>query len=216
MLDLMADEPLLVALVGRLYLGSDDFADNLARYATNPRFVGIRHRVRETDLDDESIMASLHSMVECNIALDMMIRGMTLADASVVAAAFPDLRIIINHVAGRPIDGTGPDSTWVQEIEDLARHPNVYMKISGLYQNTRLEPAVTDVSYYAPALDVVWNAFGEDRLIYGSNWPVSTMYGKYGPNVDIARSYLASKGEVALDKVMWRNAVKAYDLELED
>ena len=75
---------------------------------------------------------------------------------------------------------------------------------------------MTDVSYYAPALDVVWNAFGEDRLIYGSNWPVSTMYGKYGPNVDIARSYLASKGEVALDKVMWRNAVKAYDLELED
>lgn len=57
-------------------------------------------------------------------------------------------------------------------------------------------------------------AFGEDRLVYGSNWPVSTMYGEYGPNVDIARSYFATKGPVALEKVMGRNAVKAYNLKL--
>ena len=127
-----------------------------------------------------------------------------------------DLRNVINHVAGRRIDGTQPDSAWVQAIRDLARHPNVYMKISGLYQNTRLKPTVTDASCYAPTLDVIWDAFGEDRLVYGSNWSVSTMYGEYGPNVDVARAYLATKGEEALDKVMWRNAVWAYGLKLED
>ena len=90
------------------------------------------------------------------------------------------------------------------------------MKISGLYQNTQQKPVVTDAGYYAPTLDVVWDAFGEDRLVYGSNWPVSTMYGDYGPNVDIARDYLVTKGPVALEKVMWRNAVKAYNLKLKD
>ncbi len=215
MLDLMKDEPSLVGLVGRLDLRSDSFTADLARFAANPRFAGIRRNVAKADLADERIMANLRGLQRRNLALDVQLRrGMTLADACALAAAVPDLRIVINHLAGRHIDGTAPDSVWVSEMQALGRHPNVYMKVSGLYQNTRTKPAPTEVAHYTSTLDVVWEAFGEDRLVYGSNWPVSTMYGEYAPNVDIARAYFATKGQAALKKVMGRNAVKAYNLKL--
>ncbi len=217
-LDLMAKEPSLLALVGNLQLGAADFAQNLERFAAHPRFAGIRRfNLKAKDLEDAGIMASLRDLQARNLALDLaMSGGMTLADASALAAALPKLRIVVNHVAGQHIDGAVPDSAWVSGIHALAQHPNVYMKISGLYQNTKQKPAPVDVGYYASTIDVLWDAFGEDHLVYGSNWPVSTLYGDYKPNVDIVRAYLAGKPGAARQKVLWRNAVKAYNLKLED
>ena len=216
-LDLIAEESSLLALVGNLKLGAADFAENLARFAANPHFAGIRRFNLKAAQLDEPVLASLRDLQARNLALDLaMTGGMTAADASAIAAAVPDLRIVINHVAGRRIDGAAPDSAWVSGIHALAQHPNVYMKISGLYQNTGKKPAPTEVEFYASTIDVLWAAFGEDRLVYGSNWPVSTLYGDYKPNVDIVRAYLATKPEAAREKVLWRNAVKAYNLTLPD
>ena len=214
-LDLVAEEPSLLALVGNLKLGADDFAENLARFAANPGFAGIRRFNLKAAQLDERVLASLRDLQARNLALDLaMTGGMTPADASAIAAAVPDLRIVINHAAGRPIDGAAPDSAWVSGIKALAQHKNVFMKISGLYQNTQKKPAPIDVEFYTPTIDVLWDAFGEDRLVYGSNWPVSTLYGDYKPNVDIVRAYLATKPEAVREKVLWRNAVKAYNLTL--
>jgi len=216
MLDVMENEPSLLGYVGFLRLASEEFADNLAGLATHPRFVGIRGAVNKASLDDPRTMAALRDLQSRNLTLD--ISGPTeisLLEVSVVAAALPDLHIVIDHLGNKRIDGTAPDSVWISGIQALSRHPNVYMKISGLYQNAGKEkPALTDVGYYAPMLDVVWDGLGEDRLLYGSNWPVTNLYGEYGPNVDIVRSYFATKGAVALEKVMWLNAVKAYSLTL--
>ena len=217
MLDLMEDEPSLVALVGRLDLRSDSFTADLARFAASPRFAGIRRNVTRADLTDERIMANLRDLQRRNLTLDMALgQGMTLADARALAVAVPDLRIVINHLASRHIDGAAPDSVWAGEIQALGQYRNVYMKVSGLYQNTKAKPAPIDVAHYASTLDVVWEAFGEDRLVYGSNWPVSTMYGEYAPNIDIARSYFATRGSVVMEKVMGRNAVTAYNLKLDN
>lgn len=218
MLDLMADEPSMVGFIGHLPLGSEDFARNLARFAANPRFVGVRRFIlKEAALESEPVMTSLRDLQSRNLTLELVvIDRMRLGDAGAVAAALPNLRIVVDHVGGMPIQGTVPDSAWARDIRILGRHANVYLKISGLYQNTKRKPAPTDASYYAPTLDAVWEAFGEDRLLYGSNWPVTTLYGEYGPNVDIARSYFATRGPVVLEKVMWHNAVNAYNLALEN
>ena len=216
MLDLMENEPALLALVGNLDLNSEEFGKNLARFAANPRFVGIRRGVREADLDNERILTSLRDLEARGLALDIAISGgMSLAEVAAIAAALPQLTIVVNHVATRHIDGNPPDSAWVADVAALAKHPKVYMKISGLYQNTRTQPAPTDLEHYASTLDAVWRALGEDRLVFGSNWPVSTLYGEYKPIVDIVRAFLADKSQAAREKVMWKNAVQAYNLKFD-
>ena len=213
MLDHMKDKPTLLALVGNLALDREEFGDNLARFAANPQFVGIRPRIGKADLENPRVLANLRDLEVRNLALDVAIVGdMTLADVVAIATALPKMRIVVNHVATRHINGNPPDSAWVAAVAALRHHPNVYMKISGLYQNTRTKPAPTDLEHYASTFDALWKALGEDRLVYGSNWPVSTLYGAYKPNVDIVLAYLDGKPVEAREKVLWRNAVKAYNI----
>jgi len=89
------------------------------------------------------------------------------------------------------------------------------MKVSGLVEGSkhRNGDAPAGAGYYRPVLDALWNLFGADRLIYGSNWPVSERFAPLGRVQQIAVSYFAEKGQTALDKVFWKNAQTAYGLK---
>jgi predicted TIM-barrel fold metal-dependent hydrolase len=99
-------------------------------------------------------------------------------------------------------------------MESLASHPQVFMKISGLVEGTkrRSGDAPADAEFYRPVLDFLWKTFGADRLIYGSNWPVSERFAPLNRVQQIAMSYFAGKGQTALDNVFWKNAQTAYGL----
>ena len=71
-------------------------------------------------------------------------------------------------------------------------------------------PAPKDVAYYAPIFEVVYEAFGEDRIIYGSNWPVTDRGGEYGEQLAIIREYFAAKGKRVTEKLFWKNAAEFY------
>ena len=91
-------------------------------------------------------------------------------------------------------------------MQHAAEFPHVSMKVSALMENSQIQPARPDVDHYTPTLDALWAAFGEDRLIYGSNWPVCERAGTYSHCLDIVRTYFAARGQSASEKYFWETA----------
>jgi L-fuconolactonase len=114
---------------------------------------------------------------------------------------------VLDHLA-KPFIKRGALSPWKEQIETLAKSPNVCCKVSGMVteaDRTHWKPAD-----FAPYLDVVFQTFGEDRLMFGSDWPVCLLAGSYGQVHDIVATYLHSLPAKAQEKVMGANAAKFY------
>ncbi len=214
-LDLVKDEPeRYIGLVGSLELGSPDFAVNLKALSADPRFVGIRlrDRPRGDDFFNDAVWRDLKLMADRDQTLDVLMANFTLEDVDRIAQRIPTLKILINHVAGAVIDGKPLDPVWAQSLAQVARNPNVYCKVSGLFQQSRRQPSPTDLEFYKPVLDELWKVFGEDRLIYGSNWPVTLRGGSYASYKAVVFEFLEPKGRTAMEKVLASNAYKFYGL----
>jgi predicted TIM-barrel fold metal-dependent hydrolase len=213
-LDLAAKNPFIVGFVGNLPVGTPEFATHLTRFAANPIFRGLRvsgGRIGEGARDPKFI-ADLHRLAERDLELDLNGPPGSLADVDRIAREVPKLRIVINHVSNLKIDGKSPDPDWVKGMQRAAEHPNVNAKVSGLVEGTGKTDgtAARDVEFYRPVLDTIWSAFGEDRLIYGSNWPVSARFANLMTVQGIVSDYFSAKGPVATEKVFSGNSQTAY------
>lgn len=212
-LDLAAKEKSIVGLVGNLDPNDDAFAANLKRFSANPLFRGVRWRADLVRIDQnrERVLAGARQLAERGLSLDLNGPATALAHAERLAAEVPDLRIIINHL-GAPGDPRALRPEWPDAIRAIARRPNVFMKVSALVEQVpgAKGDAPAEVDYYRPILDTLWEAFGEDRLIYGSNWPVSDRGAPYGVVIRLVRDYFGARGAEASDKYFQRNARTAY------
>ena len=92
----------------------------------------------------------------------------------------------------------------------MGAQPSVYMKVSALIEQSTVRPVPVDLAFYRPILDALWQAFGEDKLIFGSNWPVLERAGAFEPALEIVKGYFAEKGQEASEKYFWRNAKAVY------
>ena len=215
-LDLVKHNPKrYVGLVGSLPIGTDGFADLLERYAKDNRYVGIRMRDRPggDDFFTDAVWRDLALLSKKGLVLDVLMANFTLEDVDKIAARLPDLKILVNHVTGLIITGEKADPAWVATVKKAARHQNVYCKVSGIFQRTGKMPAPKKVSYYAPIFEVVYQAFGEDRIIYGSNWPVTDRGGSYAEQFSIIHDFFAPEGKTVLRKLFALNARKFYGLK---
>jgi predicted TIM-barrel fold metal-dependent hydrolase len=212
LLDLAAKEPFLVGVVGNLDPKSDDFEKNLRRFARKPLFRGIRisHQQLTSGLTKRKLVQRFKLLADLNLALDVIGGPDMPADVARLAAELPALRIVINHAANLWIDGQEPPALWRAGMQAAAKHPKVFCKVSGIVGQTGRKQAPGDVNYYRPVLDSLWNLFGEDRLMFGSNWPVSDAGAPYETVVRIARDYFATKGEQAALKFFRANSQAAY------
>lgn len=214
LLDLAKDEPFLVGVVGRLTPGDADFAGRLKRFAANLLFRGIRISTDELKpgLDRPRFLADLKRLVDHDLELDVNGNPDTPAAVAELAKALPDLRIVIDHAANVPIDGRAVPAGWLAGMKSAANRPRVFCKVSALAESTGRADgkAPKDVSVYQPVLDALWNVFGEDRLIYGSNWPVSERYAPYAAVQGIVADFFRAKGKTATEKFFWRNSLAAY------
>jgi len=210
-LDLAENEPFIVGFVGNLQPGSDNFGNNLDRFSSNLLFRGIRPRgANIKNFEKAEFLNDIEKLVKKDLEIDLLIGPKELPNVDFLAKKFPELRVIINHIAGVQIDGKSPDPLWVDGMQIVAENPNVYCKVSGLAEATQLIPAPKDLEYYIPTLDVLWKAFGEDKLIYGSNWPVSERFADYATVQNIVMEYFKTKGQSATEKYFWKNAKSAY------
>lgn len=218
-LDLVKNDPFYSFFVGNLEIGAPTFAADLARLAGDARFVGIRGYLTgpaEGITLSAAQLTNLRDLADRGMTLDIISRGTKNPKSQVQAlcTSVPNLRIIIDHLGG----ATGPapvDPTWEADIRRLAAAcPNMYMKFSSFYDMYAPGDVVfaspTDLASYKPHFDVLMSAFGQDRLVWGSNWPVITLHGSFEAQIAIAEAYLAPLGTGVRDKVMYKNALGFY------
>jgi len=206
-LDMADDDPTIVGLIGRCDVGTPKFKGQIERFAKHPVFRGIRGWGDLDDgfLDDMAVMADHGLVLDC-----CPFQEPARSDCLRLATELPSLGLVCEHVGGVPVNGGPADPAWVEFINALAAHGHVYMKVSGMVESSAQKPAPADVDYYRPILDAMWNAFGEDRLFFGSNWPVCDLGGNYATAFGIVRTYFDEKGSEAADKFFWKNAKDCY------
>lgn len=213
-LDFAVKEKNIVGLVGSLPAGKAEFAAHLKRFAANPLFRGIRVRGDKLveQIDQPEFLADMRRLAAADRSLDVNGGNLILPAVVKLAGAVPELRIIINHVANVKIDGKPLENEWRRGMAAAAREKNIFCKASGLVEGSgkRDGDAPRAVEFYRPVLDTIWELFGEDRLVYGSNWPVSERFAPCGAVQKIVGDYFGAKSGVALEKVFWRNAKVAY------
>jgi predicted TIM-barrel fold metal-dependent hydrolase len=218
-LDLVRHQNFYSFFVGNLEIGAPTFTNDLARFARDSRFVGIRGYLTgpaDGITLSAAQLANLRDLARRGMTLDIISRGTKNPKDRVQAlcTAVPDLRIIIDHLGGAK--GPAPvDPTWELEIRRLADVcPNLYMKFSSFYDmyapGDVVYPSPTDLASYKASFDVLMTAFGPDRLVWGSNWPVITLHGTFEAQIAIAEEYLAPMGMGVRDKVMYKNALGFY------
>jgi L-fuconolactonase len=219
LLELAAREPFIAGVVGRLDPAGGDFPRHFERFARSDVFRGIRIGHAELkkglegrDVDAEKFLANLRLIERGDRELDVNGGPEMPADVGRLAEALPDLRIVINHAANLPIDGKPVPRAWLRGMKAAAAGRNVHCKVSALVEGTgrRNGDAPGDVGFYRSVLDALWETFGEDRLIYGSNWPVSDRFANYATLHGIVRRYFADRGRRAEEKFFLGNALAAY------
>jgi len=222
-LDLVRGDRFYPAFAGQLEIGSPTFAADLARFARDRRFVGIRGYLwgpADGITLSPAQLANLRDLARRGMTLDIISRGDATPSPTnpkdrveALCRAVPNLRIVIDHLAGAV--GTTPTPGWELSIRRLADVcPNLHIKFSSFYDmfatGAPTWNAPTDLASYKTTFDVLMTAFGPDRLIWGSNWPVSDLGGSYTDQIRIAEEYLAPFGTKVRDKVMFKNALIFY------
>jgi predicted TIM-barrel fold metal-dependent hydrolase len=189
----------IVGVVGSLPLEDEASASLIDRFAKQRRFRGIRVNGDKllTGLDDKGYVDRLARFNDHGLTLD--VNGGKVFDAvETVAKRFPTLRVVLNHMGNTPITKAGPRPEWLAAIDTVSQRPNVFMKVSALVENAaysmKLPTAPVDPAFYQPWLDAAWKAFGNERLMYGSNWPVSDRGGTYTDMFAITQPYVQARG----------------------
>lgn len=215
-LDLVKHDPnRYIGLVGSLEIGSPDFQKHLTKLSKDERFVGVRMRERsggDSFFENEAVWSDLQLLSDRNQTLDVLMFQYSLDDVDMISKRLPKLKILINHVAGADLEGKPADPKWIGAVQKVAKNRNVNCKISGLFQQSHRQPSPKNLSFYKPELDVLWEAFGEDRLIYGSNWPVTMRGGTYGEYLSVVKGFFEDKSRAARKKFFFKNALEFYGL----
>jgi len=215
-LDLADHAPFLRALIGHLKPGRPGFAQQLARDAVDRRFRGIRLGTWDGPLrvDEPAFLADCRSLAERQLTADVLVGPDQLDAVARLAALVPELSIVINHCANVRIDGRTPPTQWLQGIAAVARQPRVFMKMSGYVEGTGRTDgtAPRDTEFYRPTFDALLAQFGPERLIFGSNWPVSARFASLATVVGIVRDYFSVQPARVAAAYFADNARRAYRL----
>lgn len=210
--------PFVIGVVGWADLTDAAVGDTLDRLRTLPggaKLVGIRHQVHdEADPDwllRADVQRGLAALFAHDLAYDFLVRTRELPAAIATAKAFPQARFVLDHAAKPPI-AAGGSSEWSDRIAALAACGNVWCKVSGLA--TEAKWTDWDAERLFPFVRHVANCFGEDRLIFGSDWPVCLLAGSYGDIKGALEACLAKLGPRVREKAFGVNAKAAYRLPI--
>ncbi len=215
LLALAAADPLVVGVVGWTDLTSGAVGDELARLKScrGGRFLaGIRHQVQsEPDADwlrRPDVIRGLRAVAAAGLCYDLVVRPHQITSAAYAAAAVPGLTFALDH-AGKPPIATGAVEGWAADIRELASQPNTVCKLSGLV--TEAVPG-TPSAAFAPYADVILNAFGPERVMFGSDWPVCLLASDYASVVQLAQSLLTGLSDAERRSVFALTAARVYGI----
>ncbi len=188
LLGLADADPSVKGVVGWVDLQSDRVEDCLASLAEHPRFVGVRHLAQDEPdarfLVRPTVTRGIGALRQFGLTYDLVIVPSQLPAAIELVQLFPEQAFVLDHIA-KPRIREGVIEPWASLIRELARHPNVCCKVSGLV--TEADHYNWNVDDFRPYLDVVFEAFSPERLMFGSDWPVCLMAASYEQVEELAR-----------------------------
>lgn len=229
----MAERVGVVGIVAGMRLDRGvDTTTHLDELAAEPLVVGVRHNLQDDDdglAMSTAFVTGTREVAARGWTFDACVRANQLPDIARLAGAIPDLRMVLDHL-GKPAVGTAdavrmPSVEWVRDLDELSRHPNVFCKLSGL-------PAESAGNWtraqFEPFLDAAADTFGVERLMWGSDWPVSVIgpaepgdpyapedgSATYQPTartrwLDLVVTWAEARGH-DVDAILWANAERFY------
>jgi len=199
-------------VVGWVDLQNSKVADRLEHFKSYSKFCGVRHIVQAEPTGfmlKPEFKEGLRAVHRHKLTYDILIYPHQLDDALKICEEFPDNKLIIDHLA-KPIIKKKEIDRWADQMLDIGCNKNVYCKLSGLVTEGNWQGWHEDD--FKPYLDIASEAFGEDRLVFGSDWPVCLLAAEYAQVLSIIENYLAGSSEITRTKIMGLNAIKFYSL----
>ena len=199
-------------VVGWVDLRSPQLSERLEHYCNNSFFKGVRHIVQaEKDgfMLQESFLKGIQQLKDFNLTFDILIFPHQLEEAVALVKKNPEQAFVLDHIAKPYIKDKKIDQ-WAKHINQLAAHQNVYCKLSGLL--TEADWNHWQEEDFTAYLTVIMEAFGTDRMMYGSDWPVCLLAGSYPHVVRIVENFISSMSTNDQKKIMGQNAHHFYNL----
>ena len=219
-LDQAQRSELVCGYVARGDLKSDAFADRYQAFRKTGYLNGYRFRFGELAgyLEDTTARQNLKRLEADGMVVDLLVDPKHTPDIIRFAREYPKLKIVIDHCFRARMKNGAIDDEWTSAVKACGEFKNVYMKLSSIvnFSEARVftQDAPKDMAYYLPVLDPCFEAFGEDRVIFATNWGVCTHFGTVDDVVRIATEYFESKGKAVLRKAMRENAIRVYNIDL--
>ncbi|WUR61704.1 amidohydrolase family protein [Micromonospora chokoriensis] len=217
LLGIAAGDTLVRGVVGWVDLTAADVVARIDRLRAAPggdRLVGIRHLVQsETDpayLDRPDVRRGIAAVGAAGLVYDLLVRQHQLPMAARLAHDLPEVNFVLDHL-GKPALGRPEMTEWTQGLRALADAPNTTAKISGLV--TEVERSPWTPGDLRPAVEAALDAFGPDRLMYGSDWPVCLLASSYERWVEALAELLGGHDEAAQASIWGGTARRVYGLE---
>jgi L-fuconolactonase len=213
-LDLVEHEPIVLGTCGDIEIGRPCFGDSLERLIKRGRFYGIRigdlwNRDLREDLRKPETVSNLKLLAQAGLEVDVIGGYPVLPNVIHIGDQVPELRIVVEHMPFDLPRGEADRRAAENALREIGERPQVFSKVSNVLRRKDDQP-IEDFAFYRSSLDQLWDSFGVDRLIYGSNWPVSEKAGPYELVFRVVREYFATKGKEATRRFFADNSAAAY------
>jgi L-fuconolactonase len=216
LLAVAGDHPIVLGVIGDLVPGTPTYLNDLDRLHYNPFFLGFRYgnlwdRDLATDMNKPGFMDGLKALSRARLVLESANPNASLIRAVLqVAEHVDELQIIIDHLPNASLPSPGEAlKQYSADLRVLAQHPNVSIKLSEI-PVIRDGSLIQDPAFYRERLDTLWDLFGENRVIFGSDWPNSDHVAPFSDTIGIVRRYMAQKAREAQEKYFWKNSARIY------
>ena len=212
LMELAKTHDIIKGVVGWVDLQNENIGERLQYFSQYPVIKGWRHIVQGEPNDfllKKDFRRGIAALQAYGYAYDVLVYHHQLKPALEFISHFPEQKFVIDHCAKPDIANKKIDE-WKSLMQEIAKHPNVYCKLSGLFTEAKWKEWSAGDFY--PYLDVVFELFGTDRLMFGSDWPVMLLSGIYVQWKSLLEKYMENFEEEDRMKMFGENAIKFYGI----
>jgi L-fuconolactonase len=212
LIELSEENPKVKGVVGWVPLCRTDLNASLDLFTENTKLVGVRHVIHDEEDDDfilrKDFNEGIRELESRKLIYDILIFEKHLPQTIQFVDQHPNLKFVVDHIAKPKISAAAFDSTWAENILELSKRTNVACKLSGMV--TEVIDSRWDANLLQPYVDTVLEAFGPDRIMAGSDWPVCLLRAAYTQWHQTIRSMIESLSEDEQSKILGLNACRIY------
>ena len=214
LLELSDQYDFIKGVVGWVDLRSPEIRNQLEKYSKHPKLKGVRHIVHDEPDDNFMLLPEFQNGIaqlkDFHLTYDLLLFYHHLSVAVKLVEKFPEQAFVLDHIS-KPVIKDKMISPWREDIQELAGYANVCCKVSGMVTETHWGQWKPED--FTPYLDIVFEAFGPDRIMIGSDWPVCKLSGDYQSVMNIVIDYLQQFSEEIQAKILGGNCARFYEVE---